>query len=103
MSTIIAPEGELDLHAARQLAPALNAAAGDSFPILVIDLSEVTFVDSTGLGGILQAHIRLKRQGRTVHIVAPPGSAAAVLIDLAGLTTTLATFPTREAALAAQA
>lgn len=101
MSAVIAPEGELDLHAARQLAPELNQAAGGSFPVLVVDLSAVTFVDSTGLGGILQAHLRLQRQGRAVHIVAPPGSAAAVLIDLSGLTTTLATFPTREAALAA--
>jgi anti-anti-sigma factor len=100
MTAVIAPEGELDLHAARALAPQLAEAAGADFPVLVIDLSAVTFLDSTGLGGILQAHQRLQRQGRTVKVVAPHGSAAAVLIDLAGLRQKLNVCTTREQALA---
>jgi anti-sigma B factor antagonist len=100
VSVVIAPEGELDIHAARALAPQLTDAAGGDFPLLVIDLSAVTFVDSTGLGGILQAHQRLQRQGRAVKVVAPKGSAAAVLIDLAGLRHTLTICTSREEALA---
>jgi anti-sigma B factor antagonist len=97
---VIAPEGELDLHAARALAPELDEAAAADFPVLVVDLSAVTFVDSTGLGAILQAHQRLQRQGRTVRVVAPQGSAAAVLVDLAGLRQKLNLYASREAALA---
>src|SRR4051794_12761190 len=97
---VIAPVGELDLHAARDLRPELDDAAGGDAPLLVVDLSEVTFIDSTGLGAILQAHQRLRRQGRAVKVVAPHGSAAAVLLDLSGLRKALAICPSREAALA---
>jgi len=97
---VIAPVGELDLHAARELRPALDDAAGADFPLLIVDLSEVTFIDSTGLGAILQAHQRLRRQGREVKVVAPRGSAAAVLLDLSGLRRALAICASREAALA---
>jgi anti-anti-sigma factor len=100
MSVVIAPEGELDLYAARALAPQLSEAAGADFPVLTIDLSAVTFLDSTGLGAIVQAHQRLQRQGRTVQVVAPPGSAAAVLVDLSGLRDKLNMYTSREAALA---
>jgi anti-sigma B factor antagonist len=98
---VIAPTGELDITASRALAPQLNAAAGDVNAQLVIDLSEVTFVDSTGLGAIVQTHRRLSRQGRVMAIVAPKGSAAAVLLDLSGLRGRLPTFETRAEALAA--
>ena len=86
---VIAPEGELDLYAARALAPELNEAAGAGHSRVVVDLSRVTFIDSSGLGLILQAHQRLQRQGRDFTVVAPRGSAAAVLIDLAGLRSSL--------------
>jgi anti-sigma B factor antagonist len=96
---LIVLEGELDLHAARELAPRLDAAAAADFPLLVVDLAAVTFLDSTGLGAILQAHQRLRRQGRAVKVVVPPGSAAAVTIDLAGLRSVLTLCPSRAAAL----
>ncbi len=99
MSVVIAPEGELDLHAARALAPQLAEAATGDFPVLVVDLSAVTFLDSTGLGGIIQAHQRLQRQGRTLKVVAPRGSAAAVLVDLTGLRGKLNMYASREEAL----
>lgn len=98
---VIAPTGELDITASRELAPQLNEAAGDPNAQVVIDLSDVTFVDSTGLGAIVQTHRRLSRQGRAMAIVAPKGSAAAVLLDLSGLRGRLPTFETRDEALAA--
>jgi anti-sigma B factor antagonist len=97
---VIAPEGELDLYAARALAPELNEAAGAASVQLIVDLSRVTFIDSSGLGAILQAHQRLQRRGRDVKVVAPNGSAAAVLIDLAGLRSSLAVCGSLPAAMA---
>jgi anti-anti-sigma factor len=96
---LIVLEGEFDLHAARELAPLLDEAAASDSPLLVVDLAAVTFLDSIGLGAILQAHQRLRRQGRAVKVVAPPGSAAAVLIGLAGLRSVLTLCPSRAAAL----
>jgi anti-sigma B factor antagonist len=103
-SEVLALEGELDLHASRALAPRLSEMAADGdLSLLVVDLSEVTFIDSSGLGAILQAHRRLSRQGRAVAVVAPKGSAAAVVIELAGLTSILRLAHSREAALQAEA
>jgi anti-sigma B factor antagonist len=99
-SVVIAPEGELDLHASRALSPQLSAAAEQSdLSLLVVDLSAVTFIDSSGLGAILQAHRRLSRQGRRVTVVVPKGSAAAVVLELAGLSSVLTLAQSREAAL----
>jgi|1186.fasta_scaffold268445_2 anti-anti-sigma factor len=99
--TIIAPRGDLDLHAARDLAPQLDGAAFDPSVRLVVDLSQTAFIDSTGLGAVVQAWKRIARQGRTMAIVAPRGSAAAVLLEMSGLARQLPVFETREAALAA--
>jgi anti-sigma B factor antagonist len=99
--TLIAPRGELDLIASRELAPQLSQAVGDTARALVVDLSDVSFIDSTGLGALVQAHQRAARQGRRVAIVAPDGSAAAVLLDLSGLRDRLLIFRTRDAAVEA--
>jgi anti-anti-sigma factor len=99
---IIAPEGELDIYGARALAPGLNAAAGAHYPLVVLDLSGVTFVDSTSLATILQAHQRLERQGRALVLVVPPGSAAAVVLDLSGLGARLSVVASRDDALGAR-
>jgi anti-anti-sigma factor len=97
---VIAPMGELDLHAARVLAPQLDEAVAGDDPQLILDLSAVTLVDSTALGAIVQAAHRLSAQGRTLSVVAPNGSAAAVLLELTGLQRRFSVFPSLEAALA---
>jgi anti-sigma B factor antagonist len=97
---VIAPEGELDLDTSRAFVPQLSDVArqGD-VALLVVDLSAVTFIDSSGLGAILQAHRRLGREGREVKVVAPKGSAAAVVIGLAGMGSTLTLAQSRDEAL----
>jgi hypothetical protein len=42
-------------------------------------------LDSSALGAVVQAQHRFNRQGRTLSLVAPNGSAAAVMLDLSGL------------------
>jgi anti-anti-sigma factor len=97
---VIAPEGELDFHAARALSPQLDQAVGADYPRLILDLSAVTLVDSTALGAIMQAEDRFRAQGRTLSVVAPAGSAAAVLLELTGMRRRFSVFPSRDAALA---
>jgi anti-anti-sigma factor len=97
---VIALEGELDIHAARALAPQLSDAAGAAYPHLVLDLSDVTLLDSTVLGAIVQVQYRFNRRGRTLSVVAPNGSAAAVMLDLSGLRSRFSVFVSREAAVA---
>jgi ABC-type transporter Mla MlaB component len=62
---VIALEGELDVHRAHALAPQLSEAAGARNEDLIIDLSDVTLLDSSALGAIFQAQHDLERHGRT--------------------------------------
>jgi len=58
--------GEIDLDAAPRLRRVLERAAADSSGDLVVDLSDVTFMDCSGLAPLLEAKNRLK--GRlTLH------------------------------------
>jgi stage II sporulation protein AA (anti-sigma F factor antagonist) len=97
---VIAPVGELDLHTVRAVTPQLEEAVGAEYPRVILDLSAVTLVDSTALGAIMQAEHRFRGQGRTLSLVAPNGSAAAVLLELTGLRRRFSVFPSRDAALA---
>jgi anti-anti-sigma factor len=97
---VIAPVGELDLHTIRALTPQLDEAVAADYPRLILDLSAVTLVDSTALGAIMQAEHRFRGQGRTLSVVAPNGSAAAVLLELTGLRPRFPVFPSRDAASA---
>ncbi len=54
--------GELDLSTAAELEDVLRAAVEDGGPILV-DLSEVTFMDSTGIHAFLGAAASLRGRG----------------------------------------
>jgi len=65
--------GEIDLQAARELGQALNELVGTAGGAATIDLSDVTFIDSTGLGALVRARERLRRQSRTLILVCPPG------------------------------
>lgn len=51
--------GELDMASAPQLADALSEASRDCMALLILDLSDLEFMDSTGLQTILTAHTRL--------------------------------------------
>lgn len=97
---VIAPTGELDISAARDLTPELNEAAGQLDAPVLVDLTDVSFLDSTALGALIQADGRLRRTGRRLTLVAPQGSAAAVLLELTRTNERLAVFEARDAALA---
>jgi anti-anti-sigma factor len=97
---VIAPVGELDFHTIRALTPQLDEAVGADYARLILDLSAVTLVDSTALGAIMEAEHRFRGHGRTLSVVAPNGSAAAVLLELTGLRRRFSVFPSRAAASA---
>jgi anti-anti-sigma factor len=93
-ATTMVLDGDIDIHAVRALTPRLNAAAGaQDGGDLIIDLTGVTFLDSTGVGALLQTHRRLARQGRRCALIVPPGSEVAVLLSLTGLDRLLRVFP----------
>ncbi len=96
---VIAPEGEVDIARIADFRGALSNAAKAGAASLVVDLSQVSFIDSAGLGALVELHHRLGRGGRQLAVVAPNGTAAALLLDLSGLRGRLEIFETRHAAL----
>jgi anti-anti-sigma factor len=97
---VIAPAEELDLHSVPALVAQLDEAACADDPHVILDLSAVTLVDSTALGAIIQVQHRFNGQGRKLSVIAPNGSAAAVVLELSGLRSRFSLFGSREAALA---
>ena len=92
---VIAPEGELDIASVGAFRAALADAAGQAEHGVVVDLTDVSFIDSSGLGALVDLHNRLRRAKRQLAVVAPNGTAAAVLLNLSGLHTRLPILETR--------
>jgi anti-sigma B factor antagonist len=82
-SVVVRLAGELDLYNSAQVREAIEAAAGESPARLVADLTEVTFVDSTALGALVEAQKGLPEGTRLV--VAAPSSEVRRALDVSGL------------------
>jgi anti-anti-sigma factor len=97
---LLSVEGELDVATAPRMIAALNEAfANLSFP-LVVDLSKVDFMDSTGLALLMNAHRRVRRHGHGFAIWCPDGPLTRVF-EIADMVDTLRVYPDRSAALRA--
>jgi anti-sigma B factor antagonist len=66
--------GELDLATAGRLESELRRVEQGRPPVLVIDLRELRFLDSTGLRMIIATDARAREDGRRVAIVRGPNS-----------------------------
>ena len=96
---VLAVSGELDIATAPRLRERLGAAVDSRTKRIVVDLREVTFMDSIGLAAIVHARSRLRPDGRLALVVAPD-SYAELLLDIAGMPRALAIFADRAAAVA---
>ena len=101
-ATVLSVSGEIDLHTAPGLRAALEPAvqaAREQGTAVVVDLSAVSFLDSTGLGELVGAHKALAESGERLHVVAV-GDRVPRLLGLTGLTEVLAVHGSRADALA---
>ena len=65
-------KGELDLSSVGKVEEELERAEKDGPSILVLDLSQLTFLDSTGLRAVVTADERARTSGRRLVIVRGP-------------------------------
>jgi anti-anti-sigma factor len=85
----VAVAGEIDLSSAGDLRAAVTAAAGEGCERLLLDLSAVDFIDSTGLGGLLELRSTLRSREVTLEIAAGEGPVRQAL-EITGLSELLA-------------
>jgi anti-anti-sigma factor len=83
-SVRIALEGELDFSSALTLEDGLRRADSGDVRLLVLDLSGLRFMDSTGLAIIANACRRMQRGGRRLVVACPTGGVRRIL-ELTGM------------------
>jgi len=94
--------GEVDLATAPTLTEELDAAMRDGVGAFVVDLCDVTFLDSSGMTVLLHARAFLGRDDRDLVVVCPPGSVRRIF-EVAGIDDLFAMFESRaEAATSLQ-
>jgi anti-anti-sigma factor len=81
---IVEVSGELDLASVGKLRETLDELRGHGWEHIVIDLREVTFIDSTGLSLLLNAERSARRPGASFAIL-DSSPAVARLLEVVGL------------------
>jgi len=71
--------GSLDIATAPSLRAALLEAAGQGKREIVVDLTRVEFIDSTGLGSLIGAHRRAQEEGGSLRLVVNEGPLSRLL------------------------
>jgi anti-sigma B factor antagonist len=98
-AVVVALTGELDLYNAAEVRAALLACCDEEPDRLVVDLGEVTFIDSTALGVLVEARSRLA--DRRAFMLAAPQLAARRALEVSGLDRHFLVHASRGDALAA--
>ena len=91
--------GELDLYNAHEVRDTLLECCAESPERLVVDLSGVTFVDSTALGVLIEARTRMAN--RHGFLLAAPGLETRRALEISGLDRHFAVHESLDQALSA--
>jgi len=98
-AVVVELAGELDLYNAHSVRDALLGQAERAPKRLVVDLSRVTFIDSTGIGVLIEARSRLAN--RQAFLLASPRLETRRALEISGLNRHFAVHETLDEALAA--
>jgi anti-anti-sigma factor len=93
--TLVTLSGDLDASTASLLYDQLSDLEVEDVRHVVLDLAQVTFMDSTGLSVIVTEHKRLQHSGGGLTIFAPPSSVRR-LFEITGLDSILDIVPANE-------
>jgi anti-sigma B factor antagonist len=96
---LFALSGSLDIATSPSLRAALVDAAEGERHEIIVDLTQLEFLDSTGLGALIGAHKRASENQGSVRLVAHEGQILR-LLRITGLLDVFAVYPSVESALA---
>lgn len=90
--------GEIDVYTAPQFKEAINQIINAGQKDLVVNMGQVTYMDSSGFGTLLSATKRLRPEGGSVNLVAC-NSAIDRMLRITRLNTVFGTYQTVEEAI----
>jgi anti-sigma B factor antagonist len=93
--------GEIDRSNAAELGDRVASAVGDHAGGLVVDLSELAFLDSTGIRMLFSLAAQLNKRHLSLRVVVPDDSHLGEILDTVGLKQAAATDHTVGEAVAA--
>ncbi len=96
---VIIVRGEVDVGTTPLLSSALRTAVLGGRDRVVLDMSEVSFMDSTGVSVLLSALRRLTREGRTLAIACREGELVHRLLAFTELLESVPVHRSRESAV----
>jgi anti-anti-sigma factor len=92
-------EGEVDPSNARDLGRKLTAAVPNDAMAVVLDLSAVAYLDSSGVQMIFELAERLDARQQRLAVVVPEGAPARKVLDIVSLDETAPLAASRDEAL----
>lgn len=99
-ATVVVPHGDLDLAAADRLRAALTELVDSGHPRLLVDLADVSYIDSAGLAALVAAMKHARHVGGDLRLCALQADVRATF-EISRLVTVIDIQPSRAASLAA--
>ena len=96
---IVTPRGDLDVFSSGRLRSVVFDPTSCSQAVLVVDLSYVEFIDSTGLGVLVAARRWTRSRSADLVVVARPRSSVERILKITRLDVVITTVATRDDAL----
>ncbi|MCG5213451.1 STAS domain-containing protein [Streptosporangium sp. KLBMP 9127] len=96
---VLRPSGDLDYHSALPLRAWVEANLKSPLPTVLVDLSDVAFIDSGGLGALIGMWKRFTGLEHTVLFISPSPQLAR-LLTITGLSGRLPVYDTAQEAFA---
>ena len=96
---VLIAEGEIDISTAARFQEALSAAVSGGHGSLVLDLSEVTFIDSSAVHILSTIASALDAQRRRLAVACVEGRQVHRVLSLTGLPASVAVYRSRNSAL----
>lgn len=97
---IVKLHGSCTMEVSRRLGEQLLDLAAENITHIILDMADLDFIESTGLGGVVSSYLRCRRRSGDLRLVAPQAPILAVL-QLTRLTQLFPVFDTLEEALTA--
>ncbi len=97
---VVVTAAEIDITTAEQLRAALLKTASARNPIVLVDMSQTRFCDSSGLHVLIRAHNQAAGEGRELRLIVPPDGTVPRVITLTGVGGVLNCYSSQDEALA---